>query len=231
MEKLNVLVCDDDRAIVDAIGIFLKQEDYGVIKAYNGKEALKALKEHRIHLVLLDIMMPELDGLATTLKIREELNIPIIILSAKSEDTDKITGLNFGADDYVTKPFNALEFMARVKSQMRRYTKLGSMEPKSSILKTDGLELDTETKELQVDGESVKLTATEYGIMFFLMSNMGKVFSTDQIYEQVWEDVACSVDNTVSVHIRRIREKIEINTKEPKYLKVVWGIGYKIEKY
>ena len=231
MEKLNVLVCDDDQAIVDAIAIFLRQEDYGVIKAYNGKEALKALKENNIHLVLLDVMMPELDGLATTLKIREELNIPIIILSAKSEDTDKITGLNFGADDYVTKPFNSLELMARVKSQMRRYTQLGSMEDHSSVLKTDGLELDTDTKEVRVDGETVKLTATEYGIMHFLMSHMGSVFSTDQIYEHVWNDLPCSVDNTVSVHIRRIREKIEISTKEPKYLKVVWGIGYKIEKY
>ncbi len=231
MEKLTVLVCDDDLAIVDAIAIFLKQENYGVIKAYNGKEALKALKENKIHLVLLDIMMPELDGLQTTLKIREELNIPIIILSAKSEDTDKITGLNFGADDYVTKPFNSLELMARVKSQMRRYTKLGSMEDRSNMLKTDGLELDTDSKELRVDGQPVKLTATEYGIMLFLMSNMGSVFSTDQIYEHVWNDLPCSVDNTVSVHIRRIREKIEISTKEPKYLKVVWGIGYKIEKY
>lgn len=231
MEKLNVLVCDDDKAIVDALEIFLGQENYGVIKAYDGQQALQALKEHTIHLVLLDIMMPELDGLSATLKIREELNIPIIILSAKSEDTDKITGLNFGADDYVTKPFNSLELMARVKSQMRRYTKLGSMEKQSNVLKTDGLELHTDTKQLLVDGETVKLTATEYGIMLFLMSNMGSVFSTDQIYEHVWEDLACAVDNTVSVHIRRIREKIEINTKEPKYLKVVWGIGYKIEKY
>lgn len=231
MDKLNVLVCDDDKAIVDALEIFLKQENYCVTKAYTGKQALKALGENTIHLVILDIMMPELDGLATTLKIREELNIPIIIISAKSEDTDKITGLNFGADDYVTKPFNALELMARVKSQMRRYLSLGSIEQSSSILKTGGLELDTEAKELRVDGEAVKLTATEYGIMLFLMKNLGHVFSTDQIYENVWNDFACGVDNTVSVHIRRIREKIEINPKEPKYLKVVWGIGYKIEKY
>lgn len=231
MEKFNVLVCDDDQAIVDALEIFLRQENYGVIKAYTGKQALKALTEHKIHLVLLDIMMPELDGLGTTLKIREELNVPIIILSAKSEDTDKITGLNFGADDYVTKPFNSLELMARVKSQMRRYTTLGSIADNSSILKTGGLELDTDAKEIKVDGESVKLTATEYGIMFFLMKNMGRVFSTNQIYEHVWNDLPCAVDNTVSVHIRRIREKIEINPKEPKYLKVVWGIGYKIEKY
>ncbi|HHX63105.1 MAG TPA: response regulator transcription factor [Epulopiscium sp.] len=231
MEKLTVLVCDDDPAIVDALEIFLKQENYQVVKAYTGKEALRALADYKVHLVLLDIMMPELDGLATTLKIREEMNIPIIILSAKSEDTDKITGLNFGADDYVTKPFNALELMARVKSQMRRYTMLGSIEDNSSTIKTGGLELNTDAKELRVDGEPVKLTATEYGIMLFLMRNMGSVFSTDQIYEHVWNDFPCSVDNTVSVHIRRIREKIEINTKEPKYLKVVWGIGYKIEKY
>ena len=231
MEELTVLVCDDDPAIVDALEIFLKQEHYKVIKAYTGKQALKALLDHKVHLVLLDIMMPELDGLTTTLKIREELNIPIIILSAKSEDTDKITGLNFGADDYVTKPFNALELMARVKSQMRRYTKLGSMEDNSNTIKTGGLELNTDTKELRVDGKPVKLTATEYGIMHFLMRNMGNVFSTDQIYEHVWKDLACAVDNTVSVHIRRIREKIEINTKEPRYLKVVWGIGYKVEKY
>ena len=231
MEKLNVLVCDDDKDIVDALEIFLKQEGYGVVKAYNGKEALNSLKENEIHLVLLDIMMPEMDGLSATLKIRQELNIPIIIISAKSEDTDKITGLNFGADDYVTKPFNSLELMARVKSQMRRYTSLGSMERENNVLKTGGLELHKDTKEILVDGKSVKLTATEYGIMLFLMSNMGSVFSSDQIYEHVWNDLACSVDNTVSVHIRRIREKIEINTKEPKYLKVVWGIGYKIEKY
>ncbi|MGI6226297.1 MAG: response regulator transcription factor [Peptococcales bacterium] len=231
MEKFNILVCDDDKAIVDALEIFLKQENYNVVKAYTGKEALKALTEHKIHLVLLDVMMPELDGLATTIKIREELNIPIIILSAKSEDTDKITGLNFGADDYVTKPFNPLELMARVKSQLRRFTSLGSMPEKSSILKTGGLELDSEAKELRVDGEAVKLTATEYGIMLFLMKNMGRVYSTDQIYEHVWNELPCAAENTVSVHIRRIREKIEINPKEPKYLKVVWGIGYKIEKY
>lgn len=231
MDKLNVLVCDDDKAIVDALEIFLNQENYGVVKAYTGTQALKALSEHKIHLILLDIMMPELDGLSTTIKIREELNIPIIILSAKSEDTDKITGLNFGADDYVTKPFNPLELMARVKSQMRRYTALGSIAHKSSVLKTGGLELDTDTKELLVDGESVKLTAREYGIMLFLMKNIGHVFSIDQIYENVWNELPCAVDNTVSVHIRRIREKIEINPKEPKYLKVVWGIGYKIERY
>lgn len=231
MDKLNVLVCDDDSAIVDALEIFLKQDGYGVIKAYTGIQALKALSQHKIHLVLLDIMMPELDGLSTTVKIREELNIPIIILSAKSEDTDKIIGLNFGADDYVTKPFNPLELMARVKSQTRRYTAFGSMANKSSILKTGCMEIDQEAKEVRVDGESVKLTATEYGIMLFLMKNMGHVFSTEQIYEHVWNEPSFSAENTVSVHIRRIREKIEINPKEPKYLKVVWGIGYKIEKF
>jgi len=231
MDKLNVLVCDDDAAIVDALEIYLKQENYGVIKAYTGIEALNALSEQPIHLVLLDIMMPELDGLSTTIKIREELNIPIIILSAKSEDTDKITGLNFGADDYVTKPFNPLELMARVKSQMRRYTALGCLVSPSGILKTGSLELDPEAKELRVDGEAIKLTATEYGIILFLMKNMGHVFSINQIYEQVWNEPSYSAENTVPVHIRRIREKIEISPKEPKYLKVVWGIGYKIDKY
>ena len=172
-----------------------------------------------------------MDGLSATIKIREEQNIPIIILSAKSEDTDKITGLNFGADDYVTKPFNPLELMARVKSQMRRYTSLGSMISKSSVLKTGSLELDEEAKELSVDGEVIRLTATEYGILLFLMTNMGHVFSINQIYENVWNEPSYSAENTVAVHIRRIREKIEINPKEPKYLKVVWGIGYKIEKY
>ena len=231
MDKFNVLVCDDDKAIVDALEVYLKHENYGVIKAYNGKQALAVLEENEVHLILLDVMMPELDGLSATLKIREERNIPIIILSAKSEDTDKITGLNFGADDYVTKPFNPLELMARIKSQMRRYTSLGSMANKSGILKTGGLELDIEAKELLVDGEPVKLTATEYGIMLFLMKNMGHVFSIEQIYEHVWNEPSYSAENTVSVHIRRIREKIEINPREPKYLKVVWGIGYKIEKY
>lgn len=231
MDKLNVLVCDDDKAIVDALEIYLKHENYGVIKAYNGKQALDALNKEKVHLVLLDIMMPELDGLAATLKIREEKNIPIIIMSAKSEDTDKITGLEFGADDYVTKPFNPLELMARVKSQMRRYTSLGSIANKTGILKSGGLELDTESKEIRVDGETVKLTATEYGIMLFLMKNIGCVFSIEQIYENVWHEASYSAENTVSVHIRRIREKIEINPKDPKYLKVVWGIGYKIEKY
>lgn len=231
MDKFTVLVCDDDRAIVDALEVYLKQENYEVVKTYTGKQALKALIDQKIHLILLDVMMPEMDGLAATVKIREELNIPIIILSAKSEDTDKIIGLNFGADDYVTKPFNPLELMARVKSQLRRYTLLGGAELKSGVIKNGGLELDTEAKEVRLDGEVVKLTATEYGIVLFLMKNMGRVFSIEQIYENVWNEPLYSSENTVAVHIRRIREKIEINPKEPKYLKVVWGIGYKIEKY
>lgn len=231
MDKLNVLVCDDDRAIVDALEIYLRQENYGVFKAYNGLQAMELLCREKVHLILMDVMMPELDGLKATIRIREEQNIPIIILSAKSEDTDKIAGLNFGADDYVTKPFNPLELMARVRSQMRRYTALGSMPQKSSILRTGGMELDTEAKELRVDGEVIRLTATEYGILLFLMENMGHVFSIDRIYERVWNEPSYSAENTVAVHIRRIREKIEINPREPKYLKVVWGIGYKIEKY
>lgn len=231
MNKLNVLVCDDEIAIVDALEIYLKQENYGVIKAYSGTQALKALAENEVHLIILDIMMPELDGLSTTLKIREDQNVPIILLSAKSEDTDKIIGLNFGADDYISKPFNPLELLARVKSQMRRYTTLGSIAEKTNTIKTDGLELDLDSKELRLDGETVKLTATEYGIMKLLMENMGKVFSIDQIYERVWNEPSFAPENTVAVHIRRIREKIEFNSKEPKYLKVVWGIGYKIEKH
>ncbi len=230
MEKFNILVCDDEKAIVDAIEIYLKQEGYNIIKAYNGLEALKAIEENEIHLILLDIMMPKMDGLNATIKIREKLNIPIIILSAKSEDTDKILGLNFGADDYITKPFNPLELVARVKSQMRRYTSLGSIAEKTSTIKIGGLELDKEAKEVRVEGEPVKLTATEYGILELLMENAGKVFSIDQIYEKVWNELSFAPENTVSVHIRRIREKIEINPKEPRYLKVVWGIGYKIEK-
>jgi len=231
MDKYNILVCDDDKAIVDALEVYLKQENYDVVRAYTGRQALKILREKKVHLILLDIMMPELDGLAATVKIREELNIPIIMLSAKSEDTDKIIGLNFGADDYVTKPFNPLELLARVKSQLRRYTLLGGTEEKSGVIVTGGLEIDTETKELRIDGESVKLTATEYGIVLFLMENIGKVFSIEKIYQNVWNEPLYSSENTVAVHIRRIREKIEINPKEPKYLKVVWGIGYKIEKY
>src|SRR5690554_1382320 len=188
MDKYNILVCDDDKAIVNALEIYLRQENYNVFKAYTGKQALKVLEQEKIHLVIMDVMMPELDGLTATVKVRKELNIPIIILSAKSEDTDKIIGLNFGADDYVTKPFNPLELIARVKSQLRRYTLLGGAEERRGILKTGGLELDVEAKGLKVDGEVVRLTATEYGIVLFLMENMGKVFSIDEIYENVWNE-------------------------------------------
>ncbi|MBS4960621.1 MAG: response regulator transcription factor [Clostridiales bacterium] len=230
MEKLNILVCDDDKAIVDAIEIYLKNEGYHVIKAYNGLEALEELEKNEIHLILMDVMMPKMDGISATVKIREKMNIPIIILSAKTEDTDKILGLNFGADDYITKPFNPLELLARVKSQMRRYTSLGSIAEKSNVITIGDLELDKDAKEVRVNGESVKLTATEYGILQLLMENAGKVLSISQIYESVWKELSFAPENTVSVHIRRIREKIEINPKEPRYLKVVWGIGYKIEK-
>lgn len=227
----TVLICDDDKAILDSLEIYLHLEGYEVVKAANGGQALAAAREHEIHCIILDIMMPGLDGLNATLQLREFNNVPIILLSAKSEDTDKITGLSFGADDYVTKPFNPLELMARVKSQIRRYATLGSMESRENVLTTGGLSLDPEAKEVLLDGETVHLTATEYGILELLMKNMGRVLSTNQIYEAVWNEPAFSSEKTVTVHIRRIREKIEINPKEPKYLKVVWGIGYKIERY
>lgn len=227
----NVLVCDDDKAILDSLEIYLNLEGYKVFKAENGRQALKTAEENDLQCIILDnIMMPDLDGLNATLKLRESKNIPIILLSAKSEDTDKITGLSFGADDYVTKPFNPLELMARVKSQIRRYVSLGSMEKKDSLIVTGGLALDLDSKEITLDGEKVKLTATEYGILEYLMKNIGRVLSTNQIYEAVWKEPSFQTEKTVTVHIRRIREKIEINPKEPKYLKVVWGIGYKIEK-
>ena len=228
---MNILVCDDDKEIVDAIEIYLKNEGYGVFKTYNGAEALRLLEHEDIHLIILDIMMPVLDGIHATLKIREKRNIPIIMLSAKSEDSDKVIGLSMGADDYMTKPFNPLELLARVKSQLRRYTTLGSLVQKNGVLRSGGLVVDDERKEVSVDGETVKLTPVEYKIIRLLCESAGRVFSIDQIYEQVWNEPSYNSDNTVSVHIRRIREKIEINPKEPKYLKVVWGIGYKIEKY
>ena len=227
----TVLICDDDQAILESLEIYLHLEGYEVVKATNGEEALAAARANEIHCIILDIMMPGLDGLNATLQLREFHNEPIILLSAKSEDTDKITGLSFGADDYVTKPFNPLELMARVKSQIRRYATLGSMETRENVLTTGGLSLDPEAKEVMLDGEAVHLTATEYGILELLMKNMGRVLSTNQIYEAVWNEPAFSSEKTVTVHIRRIREKIEINPKEPKYLKVVWGIGYKIERY
>lgn len=227
----TVLVVDDDKAILNSIGIYLTQEGYNVLKAENGIEALKIIEDNEIHCLILDIMMPGLDGLSATLKIREKYNFPIILLSAKSEDTDKITGLSFGADDYVTKPFNPLELMARVKSQIRRYSTLGSMKRSETQLVTGGLVLDTEKKSVTVDGEEVRLTAIEYKILEYLMKNMGAVLSSSQIYEAVWNEASYGIEKTVTVHIRNIREKIEINPKEPEYLKVVYGLGYKIQKY
>jgi len=227
---LNILVCDDDREILDAITIYLINEGYRVYKASNGVEALEILEKNEIHLIIMDIMMPKMDGLRATMKIREDKNIPVIILSAKSEDTDKIMGLNMGADDYITKPFNPLELIARVKSQLRRYTTLGSMETKTNVYKTGGLVIDDERKIVTVDGDEVQLTPVQYKILRLLTANAGRVYSIDEIYERVWKEEAINAENTVAVHIRKIREKIEINPKEPKYLKVVWGIGYKVEK-
>ncbi|MDO5154545.1 MAG: response regulator transcription factor [Eubacteriales bacterium] len=228
---MKILVCDDDKEIVEAISIYLNQEGYEVVTAYNGKEALEVLKEQEVHLIILDIMMPELDGIHALLKIREESSIPVILLSAKSEDVDKILGLNVGADDYVTKPFNPLELVARVKSQLRRYTKLGGMEIASSNTLVNGsITLDKDQKTVSVDGELVKLTPTEFKILQLFMENVGIVFSSSQIYERVWDEDAYSAENIVSVHIRRIREKIEIDPKNPDYIKVMWGVGYRMEK-
>ena len=228
----KILVCDDDKEIVEAIEIYLTQEGYEVLKAYDGEEAIQTLKKEQVDLLIMDVMMPRLDGIRATLKIREENSLPIIILSAKSEDADKILGLNIGADDYVTKPFNPLELVARAKSQLRRYTQLGStvQDEKKEVYEVGGLSINDELKEVTVDGESVRLTPIEYNILLLLVKNQGKVFSIDQIYENIWNEEAIGADNTVAVHIRHIREKIEINPKEPRYLKVVWGVGYKIEK-
>lgn len=231
MNTNTILVCDDDKEIVDAIDIYLSQEGYHILKAYDGLQAVSMMEKHEIQLLIIDIMMPKLDGLRATLKIREKSSIPIIILSAKSEDADKILGLNIGADDYVTKPFNPLELVARVKSQLRRYTKLGNAaEDAQKVYQTGGLVMNDDLKEVTVDGEPVKLTPIEYNILLLLVKNQGKVFSINQIYESIWNEDAIGADNTVAVHIRHIREKIEINAKEPRYLKVVWGIGYKVEK-
>lgn len=228
---MNILVCDDDQAIVDAIEIYLSQEGYTVLKAYDGLEAIRMVKEKEIQLVILDIMMPRMDGIRATMKIREISAVPIIFLSAKSEDVDKILGLNVGADDYITKPFNPLELNARVKSVLRRYTQLGAIaEKKDTVFQTGGLRVDDDRKEVTVDGEVVKLTPMEYRILLLLVQNPGKVFSIGQIYERIWKEEAVSGDNTVAVHIRHIREKIEINPKDPRYLKVVWGVGYKIDR-
>lgn len=228
----KILVCDDDKEIVEAIEIYLTQEGYEVFKAYDGEEAIQTLKKEHVDLLIIDVMMPKLDGIRATLKIREENSLPIIILSAKSEDADKILGLNIGADDYVTKPFNPLELVARAKSQLRRYTQLGStvQEDQKEVYEVGGLSINDELKEVTVDGEQVRLTPIEYNILLLLVKNQGKVFSIDQIYENIWNEEAIGADNTVAVHIRHIREKIEINPKEPRYLKVVWGVGYKIEK-
>ena len=227
----NILVCDDDKEIVDAIEIYLQQEGYQIYKAYDGEQAIKVLKETNIQLLIIDIMMPKLDGIHATLKIREFSSVPIIFLSAKSEDTDKILGLNMGADDYITKPFNPLELVARVKSNLRRYTQLGSLNVENNALyQVGGLCMNDDTKEVTVDGEPVKLTPIECNILFLLVKTQRKVFSIDQIYENIWNEEAIGADNTVAVHIRHIREKIEINPKEPRYLKVVWGVGYKVEK-
>ena len=229
-EVMNILVCDDEVEIVEAIEIYLRNEAYNVLKAYDGIEAITLLEKNDVQLIIMDVMMPRMDGFRAVMKIREASNIPIIMLSAKSEDYDKITGLNIGADDYITKPFNPLEMIARVKSQLRRYTNLGSMEIKKGVFKSGGLEVDDEQKSVFIDGEQVDATPIEYGIIKLLTESAGKVFSIEQIYEAVWNEAAYNPENTVAVHIRRIREKIEINPKDPKYLKVVWGIGYKIEK-
>lgn len=228
----NILVCDDDKEIVDAIDIYLSQEGYHILKAYDGLQAIEIMKKEEVHLILLDIMMPNLDGIRAMRKIRETSSVPIIMLSAKSEDVDKILGLNIGADDYITKPFNPLELIARVKSQLRRYTQLGNLatEEKEAVYVCGGLVVNDDLKTVTVDGEPVKLTPIEYNILVLLIKNQGKVFSIEQIYENIWNEEAIGADNTVAVHIRHIREKIEINPREPRYLKVVWGIGYKIEK-
>jgi len=230
-KNYSILVVDDDREIAAAIAIYLRNEGFSVTLAHDGAQALNALSQGTYHLIIMDIMMPKMDGIKAMLKIREELNIPIILVSAKNEYTDKILGLNMGADDYITKPFNPLELIARVKSQIRRYTTLGAAPRGDNILTTGTLCLDTEKKTVTVDGEEVRLTPIEYGILELLMKNMGRIFSIDEIFELVWKEPSFNSQNTVAVHIRRIREKIEINPKEPKYLKVVWGIGYKIEKY
>ena len=233
MAEINILVCDDDKEIAGAIEIYLRNEGYNVFKAYDGREALETARRENIHLIIMDVMMPNMDGVQATMKIREEKNIPIIMLSAKSEDYDKITGLNVGADDYVTKPFNPLELIARVKSQIRRYVNLGSIagsQAVEGVYSSGGLVVDDNSKTVMLDGEQVVVTPIEFGILKFLTESAGRVFSMDQIYEAVWKEPAYNPENTVAVHIRRIREKIEIDPKNPKYLKVVWGIGYKIEK-
>ncbi len=225
----NILVVDDDKEIVKAIEIYLERENYQILKAYDGEEALKQLQENEVHLILLDIMMPKKDGIETLTDIRKEKNIPIILLSAKSEDIDKIHGLNKGADDYITKPFNPEELIARVNAVLRRYTNFGEHKEKKGMLKNGGLVIDDDLKQVSIDGKKIKLTPTEYNILKFLTENKGKVFSIEEIYQNVWKDEYYAADNVIAVHIRHIREKIEINPKEPRYLKVIWGVGYKVE--
>ncbi|MCI8411466.1 MAG: response regulator transcription factor [Clostridia bacterium] len=227
----NILVVDDDKEIVGAIEIYLKKEGYNILKAYNGNQALEIVKKEEIHLIILDIMMPQKDGLETLEEVRRDTTIPVILLSAKSEDYDKIGGLNLGADDYITKPFNPLELIARVNSNLRRYVKLGSINNQESenIYKTGELVLYDDTKKVTVDEKEVKLTGTEFNILKFLLQNKGKVYSITEIYENVWKEESYGAENIIAVHIRHIREKIEINPKEPRYLKVIWGVGYKIE--
>ncbi|HZH59149.1 MAG TPA: response regulator transcription factor [Metabacillus sp.] len=230
MNNYTVLVVDDDKEIREAIEIYLKNEGLTVLLASDGVEAIERLQENEVHLIILDVMMPRMDGISATFKIREQKNIPIIILSAKSEDTDKILGLQVGADDYVTKPFNPLELIARVKSQLRRYVTLGHFEGRNRTIDINGLTIDQDAKEVAVNGDAVKLTPIEYKIVELLMMNAGRVFSISEIYERVWKEPCYNAENTVAVHIRKIREKIEIDPKNPRYLKVVWGIGYKMEK-
>ena len=229
----TILICDDDRDIVSALDIYLTSEGYQTLRAYNGREALRAVEQNEVHLILMDVMMPELDGIRTTAKLREGSNIPIILLTAKSEDADKILGLNIGADDYVTKPFNPIEVLARVKSQLRRYTTLGGQqkpEDATQVLRNGGIAVDDGAKSVTVDGEGVSLTPIEYNILLLLIKHPGRVFSTSQIYERVWNDPSLGSENTVAVHIRHLREKLEIDPANPRYIRVVWGLGYKMEK-
>ena len=231
-QQACILVVDDDADIVNAVRLYLEKEGFCVYGASDGFEALDVLEQRTVHLILMDVMMPRMDGFSAILRIRQKRNLPILVMSAKTEDSDKVLGLSIGADDYITKPFNPLELVARVKSQLRRYTQLGNLNQQnnSQVYKCGGLMINDENKEVTVDGEPIKLTPIEYNILLLLVKNAGKVFSIDQIYEKIWNEDAIGADNTVAVHIRHIREKIEINPKEPRYLKVVWGVGYKIEK-
>ncbi len=226
----RILLCDDEKDIVNALKIYLHDSNYELLEAYNGKQALDIVSREEVHLILMDIMMPEMDGITAMVKIREQSNVPVILLTAKSEDSDKILGLTVGADDYITKPFNPVEVAARVKSQLRRYMQLGGGTPQSDTLKVDGIEMDDREKKVSLDGEAVLLTPTEYDILKLLMTHPGQVFSPKQIYQAIWNDQPYGSENTVAVHIRHLREKLEINPAEPRYLKVVWGQGYKIEK-